>query len=514
MRAHVHTGLGEVVGQRVVVAAGDRELSVERFVGIPYALAPVGARRFAAPVPVAPWTSPLDVGGPGRCAPQLLDGPEVLPGLTPPGPIDEDCLRLDVWVPSPRREGALPVLVWIHGGSFVGGSPSVPLYDGGRLAAEGDVVVVSIGYRVGALGFCDLRRWVDGAIANAGLHDQLAALGWVREHIGAFGGDPSNVTLFGESAGGGSIVHLLAAARSSELFHRAVVASGATDRTLQPATAALVADAFVDAAGGASALRDLSVEALLNAQATAAMRADVWEAVGMMPFHPMVDGELIGALPQDALAAGSAEAVDVIIGTTRDEMALFVDRPAIDEGQLLRRLARYASLDEQACATIADGYRRALAADGGRSDPIDVWIAAQTDREMLLPARRLLDAQASRRPTTYAYRFDWDSPPRPDGRPLGAAHAVDLPFLFGRFDRAWIELLGGEAVRERAEAVSTALRSALTSFAHGAVPLLPDGTPWPGWADGHATVRFGGRSAVAEVVGDVGEARAELWRTR
>jgi para-nitrobenzyl esterase len=185
---------------------GLRTGRVERYAGIPFALPPVGERRFRAPVPAGGWSGELDATEPAAAPPQSTAGPELVPGMVP-ARVDDDSLTLTIW--SPPRAELRPVLVWIHGGSFMVGASSLPTYDATRLAADGDVVVVAINYRLGALGWMSLDA-ESGATANAGLLDQACALQWVRDHIAAFGGDPRNVTVFGESAGGGSKLHLLA----------------------------------------------------------------------------------------------------------------------------------------------------------------------------------------------------------------------------------------------------------------------------------------------------------------
>ena len=220
----------------VVETASGRLRGVERdgvraFLGIPYAAPPVGPLRFAAPVPPAAWAGERDAGAFGPAAPQQPDALVTRLGLFPEGPQAEDCLTLNVWTPA--AGGRRAVMVWLHGGAFVGGSAGVPLYDGARLAREGDVVVVTLNYRIGALGFLALGP----GRTNLGLRDQVAALAWVRRHAAAFGGDPERVTVFGESAGAGSLCALLAMPRARGLFGRAIVQSGAPAGVLSVAEA-------------------------------------------------------------------------------------------------------------------------------------------------------------------------------------------------------------------------------------------------------------------------------------
>ncbi len=272
--------------------------------GIPYAT----AARFAAPQPVAFDTTRADGTSFGPAAPQAVDGPlgDIVPGMKVRETDEASCLTLNVWAPPPEGEPK-PVLVWLHGGSFVIGASSQPVYDGTLLAQEQDVVVVSANYRIGAFGFLDARSF--GGVANCGLRDAICALEWVRDNIAAFGGDPDRVVAFGESAGGGLVLHALASPSARGLVAGAIIQSGATFATLDEKRADVVVEALSEAAGVAEpgALRDLSTDALVAAQSTA--MGPLLGSVGMMPFHPMIDDELLPAAPVDAFTAGAAAGV-------------------------------------------------------------------------------------------------------------------------------------------------------------------------------------------------------------
>jgi para-nitrobenzyl esterase len=430
--------------------------------GIPYAT----ADRFERPV----GASPVDFDqcrAFGPAAPQPAGM-----GLVPEsliGPVDEArCLTLNVWAPA-EIEGSRAVLVWFHGGSFVTGSSSQRCFDGTRLAETQDVVVVSANYRLGAFGFLDLRV-LGGDVANLGLHDAIAALRWVQDHIEAFGGDPARVTVFGESAGGGVCAHLLASSAAAGLFARAIVQSGITDHTLDPEGAASVVASLCEAAGVADleALRALPVHALLDAQD--AVMPSLLKTVGMMPFHPSIDGELVHAPPATALAQGAAAGVPLLAGSTAAEMRLFLgpDAPSLDRARLLRRITRYVGVDQDQAEKIVATYER---------DGVDVWPTIFSDMEMQVPLRRLLEAQAGHAPT-YAYLFTWEAPG------VGAAHAVDIPFTFGNFVDGWAEFVGYDAQAER---LSREMRDAWAAFARDADP---------GWPRYPATRIFGRTSEV------------------
>src|SRR4051812_17480964 len=302
---------------------GVRTGGVVAFLGVPYAAAPVGERRFRAPEPVAPWAGVRDAITHGPTAP-LPGYPPPFDALLPNSVVaGDEYLNLSVWTPDPGAQG-LPVLVWIHGGAFVNGSSAVPLTDGSAFARDG-VVTVAVNYRLGAEGFALLPD----APPNRGLLDQVAALEWVRDNVAAFGGDPDTVTVAGESAGAMSIGALLAMPRAAGLFRRAVLQSGAAHHTLSSSTARRVTDfvaAEMGVPGTAAAWRDVPSERVLaaqNALGRVLQQPDParWGeiVVNLMPFEPVVDGDVLPAPPPQAIAAGSAAGGDVLVGTNRHQ---------------------------------------------------------------------------------------------------------------------------------------------------------------------------------------------------
>ncbi len=427
-------------------------LTTRRWLGVPYAR----AERFAAPQPVAfDTTRSYEHFGPA--APQPLNSPlgEIVPGMRVTDTDEHACLNLNVWAPAER--GPHPVLVWFPGGSFMIGASSQGVYDGTMLAGEQSVVVVTVNFRLGALGFLDTRA--SGGVANCGLRDALCALEWVRDHIGSFGGDPARVVAFGESAGGGLLLHVLASPMSRGLLAGAIVQSGATFATFDDGRAALVAETMCKeaAVADAAALRALPVDTLLDAQNRTL--STLMQPVGMMPFHPMVDGDVLPARPVDALAAGAAAGVALIAGTTADEMALFVDRSALPRDRLVRRVARYLRVDDTHAARVADAYAARL----GSSDNAAVWRAFFGDREMQDPCRAVLDAHAPHGPA-YTYCFTWEGPD------VGACHGIDIPFPFGNFVDGWEAFAGVDA---DALALSRTMRDAWAAFARTGDPGWP-----------------------------------------
>jgi len=355
------------------------DATIHRFLGIRYAR----AERFAVPELVEPRGA-ITATAFGPAAPQL-PAAGMVPGDVTPATMSEDCLFLNVWAPS--TPGPHPVFVWFHGGGFLGGTTSDPTIDGARLAARGPLVVVSVAYRVGALGFLGLDA------TNVGLRDQLAALQWIARHIEGFGGDPVNVTVAGESAGGGSVLHLLAAPASTGLVRRAIVQSGATDYTRTRAEVDRVTEVFVGALDGEDP-RTCTWEQIIAAQGASLF--PLMTEMARMPFHPCVDGDLIHDRPAAALAAGLAADIDLLIGTTEDEMRLFLMEAELADAQMRTRVDRYLGRDG---AEVVAAYQ-SLVGD----DPMDVWAAIFSDREMQLPAIAVADAH---RGATYRYLFTW-----------------------------------------------------------------------------------------------------------
>jgi para-nitrobenzyl esterase len=463
-------------------------VSATASLGLRYAEAPVGELRWQAPVAASG-----DAGAWPPAPPQPTEGTPggaSLPGLEV-GATSEDCLFLNVW--SDTEASGAPVLVWIPGGAFVTGGAAIPLYDGARLAARG-AVVVSVTYRVGALGFAA----VPGCPPNRGLLDQVAALEWVQRNITAFGGDPANVTVFGESAGGGSVLHLLAMPAATGLFRRAIVQSGATDYTLSAEQAASVATNFLGALEGDA--RTTPVDAILAAQGEALMAG--FAEIGAIPFHPYLDGEVITARPVDAVAASD---VDLLIGTTRDEMRMFGDpRSAdLDRERLTRRTARYlASLGGSAEA--APEVVACYDDDPHLPAPGDVWSAIQTDGEMRRPMAAVADAHANANApgTTFVYRFD--EPLAGRLAHLRACHAADLPYPFGTVDQ-WADVLGPGA-----PALAGAVQAAWVAFASGGDPSGPELGAWPAYGTDRRTTML----LSAETPGTVDDPdgkRRQVW---
>jgi len=487
---------------RVEIASGRIEGSQEDgvlvFRGIPYARPPQGELRLRAPLPPVPWSGVREAKAFGASAPQTPGRLAALLG-SPTETYREDCLYLNVW--TPRADAARrPVLVWLHGGAFMTGSGSQPIYRGARLAQRGDAVVVTLNYRLGALGFLDLpglAREAEVASANFGLLDQLAALAWVRENIAAFGGDPANITLFGESAGAMSVGTLLGTPRARGLFSRAILQSGAASNVYDREDALRVAETFMKELGLAAedvdGLRARPLEAVLAAQDRAV--AQLLGVVPQLPFQPVVDGDVLPRSPLAAIAEGLSREVSVLIGTNLEEQKLYspTDPKAqsLDEEGLLRRCRRALP------APGPDGrprgehaIQRYRAAREGRYDvsPRELWYAIETDRWFRIPATRLAEQHAAHQPATYAYLFTWKSPAL--GGMLGSCHALEIPFVWGCVDDRLVQRFVGD--HPAAAGISRRMQDAWLAFARTGDPGSPELGNWPRYESGRrATMLLG-----------------------
>lgn len=458
-------------------AAHDGVLS---FKGIPYAAAPDGRRRFTAPSPAPHWDWLRDATGYGPTAPKP-PYPDPLAKLLPePVIAGDDYLNLNVWTPD--LDGRLPVLVWLHGGAFVHGSGAVSLYDGTAFARDG-VVCVTVNYRLGAEGFL----LIDDAPANRGVLDQLAALRWVRENIGCFGGDPDRVTVAGESAGAMSVTTLLSMPESAGLFGRAVAQSGAGHHVMAAETARRVTAALaeqlsvpptVEGFASVPATDLTAAQAELSARIAREPNPELWGeiAADSMAFEPCVDGEVLTARPVDALAAGAGADVDLLIGTNADEFTLFLTPTGIADAVGEDALALTATALGLDAATALPAYHRARPG----STPGDVLAAVLRDRTFTIPAIRAAEARADHGADTFVYEFAWRSP-QFDGR-LGATHGLEISFVFDTLhDAAGRPLAGSQPPQELADEMHRAW-----------VSFVDKGNPgWPAYGSDRTVRRFG-----------------------
>jgi len=486
----IETSYGKVHG---VVENG-----LHLFRGIPYAQPPVGTRRFQPPQKPEPWAGVRDASRFGSAAPQGASMLGPMLGLDI-SDTNEDCLSLNIWTPGTDHTRR-PVLVWIHGGAFMIGAGSQTLYDGAVLARRGEVVVVTINYRLGALGFLHLNELCGdglGATGNEGILDQIAALEWVRDEISAFGGDPHNVTIFGESAGSISVATLLGTPRAQGLFQRAILQSGSANFVASPVQATRVAEAFLRelnlTPAQAGQLRDMPLDRLLDVQQR--LFLSLGGQVSGLPFQPVVDGQVLPRHPFDAIADGLAKDVSVLTGTNLDEMKLFglMDQHAktMDDAALVERCKR--RIPQADAGTLVNTYREARAARGEAIVPPELWFAIDSDRSFRYPAMRLAQIHRAHQARTYAYLFTWQSPFL--GGVLGACHALELPFVFGTLDQPMLASFAGSGAA--ADLLAARMQDAWIGFAHSGVPGHDALGEWPAYDEAHrATMLLGAEVGV------------------
>jgi para-nitrobenzyl esterase len=459
---------------------------IAAFRGVPYASPPVGERRFIAAQSGQGWSGLRDATRDGPIAPQLPSRLRVAMGDFE-RPQDEDCLTLTICTPAPDAK-VRPVLVWLHGGAWISGAGSLDWYDGANLARDGDIVVVGVNYRLGALGWLHRPGIID---VEPGTSDMIAALNWVRDHIAAFGGDPRCVTVMGQSAGATSIGRLLMLPEARPLFHRAIMQSGGFGRgayTSEMATER--ADHYLHALGidpqssdALARLRGVDVARLMDAQSHLA-RSNARFAQTNPPFMPvlpraMTQAEMLGAI------ADGADGKPVLVGATADEVhAFFAADPAMQHVPADKLVARFGS------DTALASYR----ARRPGASAMDLLADLGSDETFVLPATRLAEAIAGRGGTAYAYLFDW----APPGSRFHSCHCIDLPFVFGTF-AAWAEapMLAGGDQAQMAD-LSAAMQRAWIAFVHTGDPRQEYLSDWPPYnATERPTMRFGARVGVA-----------------
>ena len=410
------------------------------FAGIPYAQAPVESLRFRPPQPLAKFSEPYPALKFSPAAPQIPSG-----GMTDSAPVrwSEDCLYLNISAPLAVLEdgdaGGRAVMVWIHGGGYTSGQGAIPWYNGNRFAKNNDIVVVSINYRLGALGFVDLTHLGEEfATSNInGTLDQIAALQWVQDNIAAFGGDPSRVTIAGESAGGFSVATLMACPSAEGLFQQAIPQSGACHHTLPREASKRVTEHFLGELGLRSAVEIVAASAddiLIAQRATSAYFAQGAGQVNSLgvavsPFYP-VHGN--ATLPDDPLTAarnGASSTVRVLTGSNKDETTLWSTGETSRE-KLERTVAGYQAIEALAV------YQRTRP----EASSHDLLVALTTDHMFRIPAIRLAEARQEAAPT-FMYQFNWRS--RALNGVLAATHSLEIPFAFNNLDQAGVDFFLG-----------------------------------------------------------------------
>ncbi|MCV7179255.1 carboxylesterase/lipase family protein [Mycolicibacterium sphagni] len=442
---------------------------VKTWKGLRYAAAPVGDLRWRAPAAPEPWTEIADATSFGPVSPQPRSPIPMGLGTR----ADEDCLFLNVWAPSGADTGAKPVMVWVHGGAYIFGAGSQPLYDGSVLADSSDVVVVTINYRLGALGFIDLSS--AGFDSNVALRDVLAALRWVRDNIAGFGGDPDRVTLFGESAGAGIVTTLLAVPAAAGLFSRAIAQSSPATSIYDTDRAGAVAQLLLDRLGMTAAeAHQAPVQALIDAS------MEVFDHVptatpGRLAFAPTVDGDLVPDYPVTLARAGKTHRVPLLIGTNKDEAALFrfMRSPLMPIAPKAIRTMFDEIANDQPGLQLPTAEQIGTAYPARRARTRSLGVAS--DMGFRMPTVWFAEGHGAVAPV-YLYRFDWATPVFKAIR-LGAAHATELIYVWGNLVSGSRDItfkLGG---LKTGEALSQRMRTRWANFAATGVPSGPVGEP-------------------------------------
>jgi len=471
---------------------GDYQNGIYVFKGIPYAAAPVGNLRWMPPQPVTSWSGVRPAKQYGAIAPQnLMAAPSDSPGIPSFGdqPQSEDCLFLNIWTPG-LDDARRPVMFWIHGGAFIIGSGTESFLEGGKLAKRGDIVLVSINYRLGALGFMNLREITAGKIpatGNEGLLDQIAALEWVQDNITAFGGNPDNITVFGFSAGGMSIGTLLAMYAARGKFHKAINRSGAANIISTLDSAIEISNQFLNIFGlkgkDADGLRNLTTQQLLDGQQQLSVKLRETE-YRATPFQPVVDGTIITETPMISIKNGSAKNVALMAGNSLDELkAMNAMDPAmgnLDEAGMIKRLNTM--LPPDLVSGLVQTYRDALQQRGNIVTPMEILGSINTDMMFRIPSIRLVEAQRDNGAPAYNYLFTYKSPAM--GGALGAMHGLDNPFLFGSLDA---EFTGNSPDVEN---LAAKIQDSCTAFAHTGDPSCENTGPWPVYGESRMTMIF------------------------
>jgi para-nitrobenzyl esterase len=450
-----------IVTTKQGVLRGTTEDGVYVWKGIRYAKPPVNELRFKLPQPAESWQGVRDAVAYGNIAPQ----PENM--LASKGSMSEDCLFLNVWA-SPEKTTNKPVMFWIHGGGFSLGAGSDEMYNGSKLCKKGDVIIVSFNYRLGPLGFMYLDHLNNDSLKfenNLGLYDQAAALRWVVENIAAFGGDPNNITIFGESAGANSVLSQMASPVSKGKFQKAIVQSAAAYAEMNKTEAAKMSNDFLKLLNinedNVSKLLTVSVDSLIHAGNV--LFENVVKNVGaVITFAPVYGTDFLPLPVNDAIANGSAKNVSLMIGTNRDEVNLFTKtKPALvkpTEATMEKLMASYGngnSLNE--IKPLYPKYPSSASILSMLSDAI-----------FHLPANNVAATQSAFAPV-YFYRFDWTSFPIRLIK-LGACHGMELPFVFNSFHSSQGKLILKAAANRKVNQLSEKMQSAWLSFAQTGKP--------------------------------------------
>jgi para-nitrobenzyl esterase len=471
--------------------AGNARHGIAMYKGIPYGAHTGGTNRFLPPKPPAHWPGVRDCTRFGSPAPQVNTDP---PFFNDPNQPSEDCLVLNVWTPSPNRQKrGLPVIVWLHGGAFVFGSAGAPGYDCFNIAKAGNLVAVSINHRLNAFGYLYLGDSDErfASAGNVGQLDLIAALQWIRDNIAAFGGDPGNVTIFGESGGGAKVGTLIGMPGARGLYHKAIIQSGSIPKVHEPAQAEKITHAICTSLGirhgDIEALQQVSTEKLVSSYNS--VLSAIPGTRGILAFQPVVDGRTLPRHPWSPAAPDYASRIPIMIGTTRHETASFFDPKDLaaplsgDDSMLARKAAEHSVLNEipeHYYPELLKQYRRAMP----ELSDMELVIRLSTDTGWWRPAI----TQAERKiavggPPVFMYEYAWTTP---WVKGNWAMHGIDLPFMFGNPD--YPSFGDGDAPELRRKQdpggdrylLANLTMKAWAAFAHSGNPSTPE-LAWPAY---------------------------------
>lgn len=452
----VETAYGKVQGKQM----GDLYI----WKGIPYAKAPLGPLRFRPPQKPDAWTGIRDATKFGPVAPQTSSvimnhlGNDI-------GNMNEDCLNLNIWSKG-ADEKKRPVMVWIHGGAFLSGSGSSAWYDGSSFASTGDVVVVTINYRLGILGFLhlgDIGGEEYASSGNCGILDQVAALQWIKENIAAFGGDPNRITVFGESAGAMSIGVLLGLPSAKGLFQQAILQSGAASNAMPSSKATHIAKRLLNElnvdSDNLSKLEELPVQQLIKASTV----------VPSMSLGPVIDGVTLPQSPEEAMKEGSAKDISIMIGTNKDEYRIFTFFDPFWKNPDTNKIM---NIFQKTFGPLLPSISKEF---NGAALSQNLYDQLMTIRIFTYPALKLAEQQVKQGASVWMYRFDWESPVF-NGE-LKSSHAIEIPFVFNTINTANTENLIGDSPNR--QKLADHMHGAWISFAKNGSPSNNSIPKWP-----------------------------------
>jgi para-nitrobenzyl esterase len=475
--AVVETTAGKIRGAKVA------EGKVQCFKGVPYGASTAGSGRFLPPAKPQPWTQVRETTAYGMRAPQLNNQfrgqvPPEFEVMDPGGPMSEDCLVLNLWTPGVGRGHKRPVMVWLHGGGYTTGSGAFLCYDGTELARKHDVVAITINHRLGVFGYLYLAELGGEKYAeasNAGMLDIVLSLEWVRDNAEAFGGDPNNVTIFGQSGGGGKVSTLLAMPPAKGLFHRAIVESGANVRGVPKEVATKSATAFMVKLGlqpnQVDQLQQLPMDQLLTTMG--AMTGSGMPGAGGLVLAPVVDGTTLPSNPFDPIAPEISANIPLLIGTVETEVTFFPGQELdpIDDADLHTRVKNIVrKADDAQIDQLIATYR----AGRPNASNTDLYLIIASDATFR--AGVVLEAERKAAPgnaPVYQYYFTWRSPVR-DGK-LRSFHTIEIPFVFDNVDAA--KSMTGDG--EDRYALASKVSGAWVAFARTGNPNHPGLPNWP-----------------------------------